>query len=158
MNTIMDWNRVPDDVKRIIIKFTGGFREYHSSIIRGSLNSIRRRSSEYICYVCGLQDTFLHCGLKRKPSTRMYARKNKMSVEIYGRCFRHRERISSNEVMIPRDVETNEDIHKFLKTTFSNINRVFIFTSMEDKRIIWKPILLDELMGSQKRSGSCCRF
>lgn len=158
INIHMDWNRIPDDVKRLIIEYTGGFRAYHSSILAGSLNSIRRRSSEYICYVCGIQSSFLHCGLKRRPSTRMYARKNKMSVEMYGKCLNHRDGESPGEVVVPRSVETDEDIHLFVENFFPGTQRVFMFTSVEDNRISWKPILHGELVGSQKRSESCCRF
>lgn len=135
----MDWNRIPDDAKKTIIAFTGGFRVWHVSTFNPSLRSIERRHSDLVCYICGLQNSFLRCGLTRNPSTRMYVKKNQMTVEVFGKCLVHvGDSLSVGGVLLPRSVETEEDIHEFVKNMYPGTNKVFMFTADEDSHPGWK--------------------
>lgn len=154
----MDWNRIPDDSKKLMIQFTGGFRFHHESLFRGVLRSIERRSSDFVCYICGLQNSFLRCGLSRNPSTRMYVKKNQMSVEVFGKCTKHNGgplSVDEEGIILPRSVETDEEIMEFLEPMFPGSHKVFMFTTDEDSHSSWKVIEVNDHDRTSVRSRSC---
>lgn len=137
----MNWNNVPDDLKKNIFDFTGGFRVYHTSLFKECILSIERRYSDYVCYICGLQNSFLRCGLKRNPSTRMYVKKNDLTVEVFGKCCKHTDGpLSVDGVPIPKSVETMKQLHDFIEHLFPGATHVFMFTTHEDCRSGWRII------------------
>lgn len=151
----MDWNNIPDVLKRLIFGFTGGFRAYHEPLFKGCIASVNRRHSDYVCYICGLQNSFVRCGLTRNPSTRMYVKKNDLSLEVFGKCCKHTDGpLSVDGVLIPRYVETTEQLYDFISPLFPEANKVFMFTTHEDYRSGWRIINREEQRGSQNSSGS----
>ena len=156
--SMMNWNNIPNDVKRNIISYTGGFRLYHSTLFHNSLRSIEKRSSDYVCYICGLQNSFTRSGLTRNPSTRMYVKSNNETIEIFGKCLKHTDGpLSVDGVLIPRSVETDEQLCALIESTFPFFKTIFMFTSDENHRSGWKIISnknLDKIDGSEHRTRS----
>lgn len=151
----MSWNNIPDVVKKHIFLLTGGFRAYHEPLFKKCIRSIERRYSDYVCYICGLQNSFLRCGLTRNPSTRMYVKKNDLTVEVFGKCCKHTDGpLSVDGVLIPRSVETVEQLYKFIGPLFPEANQVFMFTTHEDYRSGWRIIDREKSRGSFDTNGS----
>lgn len=149
-----NWDSVPDALKKYIFKFSGGFRCYHVPLFSSSLRSIEKRYTDFVCYICGLQNSFLRCGLTRHPSTRMYVKKNNLSVEIFGKCTNHDDGpLSVEGTLIPRNVETEEQIMDFVKDLFPETDNVFMFTTDEDNRSGWKVLEYKTMPGIRNSFG-----
>lgn len=152
----MDWNNIPDALKKKIFGYTGGFRAYHAPLFEKCIQSIEWRYSDYVCYICGLQNSFLRCGLKRNPSTRMYVNKNDLTVELFGKCCKHTDGpLSVDGVLIPRSVETMGQLHDFIEHLFPDAHQLFMFTTHEDYRSGWK--IIDHERTSSGSIGSSGR-
>lgn len=152
----MNWNNVPDVIKRYIIKYTGGFHSYHHELFEPTLRSIEKRSSDYVCYICGLHNSFTRSGLRRNPSTRMYMKNNDMTVEIFGKCLSHTDGpLSVDGVLIPKSVETDDQLCEFIETIIPDFKTVFMFTSDENHRSGWKIIINKDLDGNHGSNHRC---
>lgn len=148
----MNWNDISDDLKKYIFEFTGGFRGYHTPLFRESIASIERRYTDYVCYICGLQNSFIRRGLSRNPSTKMYIKKSDSmfnTVEVFGKCCKHTDGpLSVDGVLVPRPTETLEQLYDFVEELFPGVGTVFMFTSHEDYRSSWRIIQRDKTSGS----------
>jgi hypothetical protein len=124
---------------------------FHRPLFQASLRSIERRSSEYVCYICGLRNSFLRRGLIRYPSTRMYVKRDRLAVEIFGKCVNHSgSPLSVDGTLVPRSVETDEDLRVFIEGLglIADNQTVFMFVTDEDSRSGWK--VLDPVFGGTK--------
>ena len=151
----MNWNQIPDEVKKIMVEFTGGFRRVHCDSFHTCLKSIQRRCSDLVCYKCGIEHSLLKCGISRCPSTKMYVKRNHMSVEILGKCTKHDQNPSkSGEVAVPRDIETDYDLIMFIDGLFPDTKRIFMFSSDENSNPIWRSIRSLDVTARERRSRS----
>ena len=94
-----------------------------------------------VCHVCGVKNALTHEGLKRNPSTRLYAKNGPMAIEIFARCSEHPLCFKNKDIrMIPREIETDCEIIKYVRSIFVRIRFVYIFNTIEDSNYNWRVI------------------
>lgn len=135
------WNLLPNELKKYIIELTGGFKPIHSKLFKNSLQSISRRESIIVCYICGLRNALSNEGLKRNPSTRLYIKYNTLAIEIFARCSDHSVDHGNHGIqLVPRHIETDLHIMEYVKSLFIVFRFVYIFNTDEDRRYSWRII------------------
>jgi len=137
----MGWNLLPNEIKKHTIEYTGGFKPIHSKNFHKSLDSISKRKSVIVCYMCGINNALTNKGLKRNPSTRLYAKKGPLAIEIFARCSEHPlcgEK--ENILVIPRHIEKDCEIIKYVNSMFVILRFIYIFNTNEDSNYNWRVI------------------
>jgi len=141
----MSWNTVPDDLKKDIIKISGGFKAYHYALFKNPIAGIELCSSIKICYVCGLSSVWMREPLKRNPSTKLYIKNDGGEIaEVFGKCKKHINNVPTDSVSLPLNIETEDHIIKHIRNHFPEKKQIFLFHTEEGIRSGWKIINMIE--------------
>jgi len=142
---LISWNHVPEIIKRHIIEFNPSLRKIHNTVMKPTLDHIKRLRRDKQCVDCVRKCVFntdSQC-LLRKPSVRMYI----VLIEAYStstdhvrvRCMCDEHfKINTGEIVIivPRDVEyPNHKFKSFLRTLWDDINSIIVFHGVDEDDI-----------------------